>query len=232
MSEHWYLYKDQQEGPFTWDEIVKQAEMNTVGPADMVWTEGLEEWTRADQIEGLIPVAASPPPGPISAPPPTPEASNIQLAAAGVPSSAFAGNPEKADMADPSTGQKTSTGLEPNVAGLLCYILGWISGIIFFLVESENKFIRFHAMQSIVTFGGLTVLQILVSILNRLLLSILWQGLGSWAMYSTVAGLLGIVTIIIWLATLGLAVLLMIKAYQYETFKLPIAGNIAEKQLQ
>ncbi len=48
---------------------------------------------------------------------------------------------------------KTSTGLEENVAGLLCYVLGWVSGVILLLVESQNPFVRFHAAQSIIVFG-------------------------------------------------------------------------------
>ena len=45
--------------------------------------------------------------------------------------------------------EKTSTGIKPNVAGLLCYIAGWVSGLIFLLIEKESKFVRFHAIQSI-----------------------------------------------------------------------------------
>ena len=52
---------------------------------------------------------------------------------------------------------KTSTGLEENIAGLLCYVLGWISGLIFLLVETENKFVRYHAVQSIIVFGTLNI---------------------------------------------------------------------------
>ena len=48
---------------------------------------------------------------------------------------------------------KTSTGLEDNIAGLLCYVAGWVSGLIFLLIETENKFVRFHAVQSIIVFG-------------------------------------------------------------------------------
>ena len=46
--------------------------------------------------------------------------------------------------------EKTSTGLDENVAGLLCYILGWITGIVFLVIEPDNKFVRFHALQSII----------------------------------------------------------------------------------
>ncbi len=49
---------------------------------------------------------------------------------------------------------KSSTGLDENVAGLLCYVLGWVSGLVFFLIEKESKFVKYHAMQSIVVFGA------------------------------------------------------------------------------
>ena len=68
--------------------------------------------------------------------------------------------------------QKTSTGLQPNLAGLLCYILGWITGIVFLILEKENKFVKFHAMQSIIVFGGITVLYIVLSIIQGILFAI------------------------------------------------------------
>ena len=53
---------------------------------------------------------------------------------------------------------KSSTGIQPNVAALLAYLVGFVSGLVFFLIEKENKFVRFHAMQSIGLSGGLFVL--------------------------------------------------------------------------
>ena len=57
---------------------------------------------------------------------------------------------------------KSSTGLEANVAGLLCYVLGWISGLVFILIEQESKFVRYHAMQSIYVFGAISVAAIVL----------------------------------------------------------------------
>lgn len=105
------------------------------------------------------------------------------------------------------TQSKTSTGLTENVAGLLCYILGFITGIIFLLIEKENKFVRFHAMQSIITSGGLFVLQIVIGMLPYM-----WR----------ISSLIG-------LAGLALAIFLMYKAYQGEKYKLPVIGDLAEK---
>ncbi len=109
---------------------------------------------------------------------------------------------------------KTSLGLEENIAGALCYILGWITGLVFFLLEKENRFVRFHAMQSIATFLPLTLIVWIIQVL------FLWVPVISWAIMS-----------LIWILTLILWVVLMIKAYQGVLFKLPIVGDFAEKQI-
>jgi uncharacterized membrane protein len=103
---------------------------------------------------------------------------------------------------------KTTTGIEANVAGLLCYLAGWITGLIFYLTEKENKFVRFHAMQSIIVFGFFNAALIvfgMIPFINLVILPLLW------------------------LASLALWIVLMIKAYQCELFKLPIVGDIAER---
>jgi uncharacterized membrane protein len=105
---------------------------------------------------------------------------------------------------------KTSTGMNQNVAGLLCYLAGWVTGLIFFLVEKENKFVRFHAMQSIITFGGLSALSIVLT----------WVPIIGWMLLPIVS----IVWLILW-------VLLMVKAYQGQLFKLPMIGDLAEKNI-
>lgn len=105
---------------------------------------------------------------------------------------------------------KTGMGLEQNVAGMLCYLAGWITGLIFFVMEKENRFVRFHAMQSLITFAGITVLYLVLGFIPII----------GWMLVP----LLG-------LAQLALWVLLMVKAYQGESFKLPVVGDIAEKQI-
>jgi len=67
--------------------------------------------------------------------------------------------PEEKVEATKETG--SSTGLKPNVAGLLCYLGVWVTGIIFLIIERKNKLVRFHAMQSLVTFG---ILHIIIAI--------------------------------------------------------------------
>lgn len=104
---------------------------------------------------------------------------------------------------------KTSTGLEPNVAGLLCYVLGWVSGVVFLLLEREDKFVRFHAIQSIVVFGA-------INIAYLILFSIPIIGFA----FGYILYVLGFV---LW-------IVLMIRAYQGEKIKMPWAGDFAEKQ--
>lgn len=111
-------------------------------------------------------------------------------------------------------GQKTSMGMEQNIAGLLCYVAGWITGLIFFLMEKENRFVRFHAMQSIVVSGALTVLGLVLSpvlVLAPFLAVLIWP--------------------IFWVLAVVLWIVLMVKAYQNEMYKLPWAGDFAEKHI-
>ena len=115
---------------------------------------------------------------------------------------------------EPPRSADTSTGLEPNLAGLLSYALGWITGLIMILLEKNNGFVRFHAMQSILTFGAATVLLIILSILSRL------HYVG--VLFDVMYWILIVVSIVLW-------IVLMVKAYQGERYKLPIAGDLAEK---
>jgi uncharacterized membrane protein len=109
-----------------------------------------------------------------------------------------------------------ASGMTDNVVGLLCYVLGIITGIIFLVVEpyNRNRFVRFHAWQSIFFGGamfGLYVAQMILGfILPFLVTSLLWT--------------------LISLGGLAVWILLMVKAYNNERFKLPVIGDLAEKQ--
>ena len=115
----------------------------------------------------------------------------------------------------PPSQKQTSTGLEPNLAGALSYLCGWVTGLIFYLMEKENNFVRFHAMQSIIVTGGFTVLFIACAILSNIPVI-------GWLFLLIGYPIVGIAYFISW-------ILLMIKAYQGERFHFPVAGEIAEK---
>jgi uncharacterized membrane protein len=110
-----------------------------------------------------------------------------------------------------TTDSKTRIGLKPNVAALLCYFLGFITGFIFYSIEKDNKFVLFHALQSIITFMFLDILIFLIRFIPFIGIAL--------------SIILGVLRTYIW-------IVLMVKAYRGEYFKLPIAGAIAEKKLE
>lgn len=99
---------------------------------------------------------------------------------------------------------KYTFGLEKNIACALTYVLGWVTGLVFFIAEKKDKDIRFHAAQSIIVFGVLTILSMVPVV--------------GW-MLSPFVFLVGLVA---W-------VVLLVKAYQGARFKLPVVGDLAEK---
>jgi uncharacterized membrane protein len=109
---------------------------------------------------------------------------------------------------------KTETGLEPNVAGLLCYVLGWVTGLVFLLMEKKDKFVRFHAIQSIIVFGAISVVSFVIGMLSW----IPWVGI----FFLVLTYIIGLFALILW-------IVLMLKAYAGKKYKLPIAGDIAAK---
>ena len=127
----------------------------------------------------------------------------------------------------PGVAGKSSTGLDDNIAALLTYIFGWVSGLIFFLIEKDSKLVRFHAMQAIL----FNVLVIVVLIIFWIVFGILFVILAQ--ISDAIGGLVGILGFLLWLAfavvVLGAAILCMVRAYQRQFFKLPVIGNMAEK---
>lgn len=105
---------------------------------------------------------------------------------------------------------QSSTNLEPNIAGLLCYLGFWISGLVFLILEQKNRFVRLHALQSIILFGTLTVA-------GTLLTQIPYIG-------GFFGAVIGILIFVFW-------ILLMVKAYQGQWFKILLAGDLAERAL-
>ncbi len=109
---------------------------------------------------------------------------------------------------------KSSTGLESNIAGLLSYVLGWITGLIFFLLEEKDEYVRYHAMQSIIVFGAVTVVEIVLELFGLIpYVDVVFLAL---------QGLVGLFAFVLW-------VVLMVKAYQGVRYKIRWAGELAEK---
>jgi uncharacterized membrane protein len=118
---------------------------------------------------------------------------------------------------------ESSTGLSANVAGLLCYVAMWITGIIFVVWEKKSTFVKFHAWQSIMVFGVLTIAQIVFSGILATIARVAILSLG----LVIFAGVLGT---IIWILMVILWITLMIQAGTGKMWKVPWAGDWAEKQ--
>ena len=104
----------------------------------------------------------------------------------------------------------TDTKGNENILGAVAYLLGFITGIVLLLVEKNSKFVRFHAMQSTVLFGGLFVVNLILGFIPIL----------GWL----VGFILSLAAFVLWLV-------LMWKAFNGEMYKVPYVGDIAEKQL-
>lgn len=109
---------------------------------------------------------------------------------------------------DISPFEMTSMGMRARTAGLLCYLFSWVGGLVFFLLERENRFVRFHAAQSLLFFGAMSVLGAFCSFFP-----FAFFGLG---------GIVGLVSFIGW-------IVLMVAAYRGRYYKLPLLGEYAEQ---
>jgi uncharacterized membrane protein len=104
---------------------------------------------------------------------------------------------------------KSSTGMDENVAALLTYVFGLVTGIIFLVIEKESKFVRFHAFQSILISAAFIILNMILGFIPIIgwLISLLLSPVG----------------FILWL-------ILLYQAFQGKWFKLPVIGDFAEEQ--
>lgn len=112
-----------------------------------------------------------------------------------------------APAAAPAAVSSGTEGLQENVAGLLCYALGWLTGLIFLLID-KRPWVKFHAAQSIAVFGGLSIIRIALLFMGHFV---------GWGIFT----LIGLVGLVLW-------IFLMVKAYQHETVRIPIAADIAD----
>jgi uncharacterized membrane protein len=109
---------------------------------------------------------------------------------------------------DVSPFEMTSMGLRARTAGVLCYLFAWVGGLVFLLLERQNRFVRFHAAQSLLFFGTMSLLGWVCSLFPFALF-----GLG---------GVVGLVGFIGW-------IVLMVAAHRGRYYKLPLFGDLAEQ---
>ena len=123
-----------------------------------------------------------------------------------------------------STTERSSTGLYANIAAALSYFFGLLSGAVFFAIETESRFVKFHAMQSMLV----SLAAIVIYITYMVVFMVLWR----LPFVGWIAGIFGTLGwAVLALGFLGLWLFCMLKAFQGERFKLPYLGEVAEKQV-
>jgi len=127
-------------------------------------------------------------------------------------------------MATPTPGgAKTNLGLEPNIAGLLCYVpccIGFVFSIVAAIVEKQSRLVRFHAFQSLLVHGVGFALLIALQ-----LAAIVLGGIGLWV----VGGIIWVLQMLIGVALMAVVIVMMIKANSGEEFELPVVGPLARQ---
>ena len=103
---------------------------------------------------------------------------------------------------------KSSIGLDENYAALISVVFGWLGGLVLFLIEKESQFVKFHAVQSMIAFGGAMVIITLIG----------------WLPFIG-----GLISTLISFGVFVLWVVLLIKTYQGEWFEIPVIGEYAKK---
>jgi len=135
--------------------------------------------------------------------------------------------PVQVSSQPPVQAGKSSTGLDENIAALLSYVFGWVSGLIFFLIEKDSRLVRFHAMQSLLFNVLVAVVAIALWIVLFVVFLVVSQVSGA------LATILSLVSVLVWLVFgIGILagwVLCLVKAFGGQYFKLPVIGNFAEK---
>ncbi|MGB0088025.1 MAG: DUF4870 domain-containing protein, partial [Planifilum fulgidum] len=117
---------------------------------------------------------------------------------------------EQRKSVDPDA-MRSSTGLEVNIAGLLCYLIPFLSGLLLLLLEKNSRFVKFHAMQAVLTFGTLFAAYYIADLIPLID---------------------GLIRFLIRVSGFVLWILLMVKAYGKEWYRLPFVGEMAEKHIQ
>lgn len=131
---------------------------------------------------------------------------------------------------DEQTTEESGTGLENNVMAALAYVLGILTGIVVYLIEQDDEFVRFHAAQSIAVFGILFVASIVLSFVGTIASVLFFSGsTGGFIAGSLISLLLGLLWFVLGVGGFVLWVYLIVRAYQGNTPRIPIAAGLADR---
>ena len=113
----------------------------------------------------------------------------------------------------------TSTGVEPRLSALLCYTAWWLSALVFLAIEQQHRGVRFHAAQSLLLFGGLSVA---IGVLSVLSASMLVVSAGAFQA-------MRLLVYLVWIAAIGIWLVLMLRTFKGETWRVPLVADVADR---
>jgi uncharacterized membrane protein len=113
----------------------------------------------------------------------------------------------------------TSTGVEPRLSALLCYTAWWLSALVFLVLEQRHRGVRFHAAQSLVVFGGLSLL---IGILSALSVAML-------VVSTTAFQAARFLVYLVWIGAVGIWLVLMLRTFNGHTWRVPVAADFADR---
>jgi uncharacterized membrane protein len=100
---------------------------------------------------------------------------------------------------------------------VLCYAGWWVTGLVFLFAERRHSEVRFHAAQSLIVFGALSVALILCGGASAVAFIV---AAGSFSVLQAIGNVIWLVAVVLWL-------FLLLKTWQGETWRVPIAGDLA-----
>ena len=154
----------------------------------------------------------------IGQPPPAPVSMDAAAMSA-INTQATSSVPRETPLPEPRASDTGTTSLQPNIAHFLCYVALWVTGIIFLIIEKKDRATHFHAWQSIITFGGISIITMLMSLMFAMVGAVHWLSV-SWFLLSALSTIVYVGTVVLW-------IVLMVKAFQGDDYQLPVVGAIA-----
>jgi uncharacterized membrane protein len=127
------------------------------------------------------------------------------------------------------TAAPTAGGLEPNVLAALSYVLGALTGLVVYLLERDDEFVRFHAAQSVVVSVALFGVSVAFTVFQTALFGVGFVDPAGFVLWSLLSLVFALVGIVLWLGAFAAWVYLIVRAYQGRTPRVPVAAGFADR---
>lgn len=125
--------------------------------------------------------------------------------------------------------ESSETGLQPNVLAAIAYVLGLLTGLVVYLLEPDDEFVRFHAAQSMVVSVMLVGVSIVFTVVQTAMFSVGFLDPAGFVLWSLLSLVFTLVGLVLWLASLAAWIYLIVRAFQGSTPRVPVAAGVADR---